>query len=69
MPSEQPEIHVGMTGNIDSVLGVRKDIIIQLFKTAHPQRFEWEKTGTKAFRSVLFDTDDKSIVRIDKVIS
>lgn len=59
---------VGMTGNIDSVLGVKKEIIIELFMTARNQRFEWENTGRKAFRSVLLDTVDKTILRIDKLI-
>ena len=59
----------GMTGNLDSVLGVKKEIIIKLFLTALNQRFEWEKSGTKAFRSVLLDTVEKTILRIDKLIN
>ncbi|MBN1162217.1 YmdB family metallophosphoesterase [Patescibacteria group bacterium] len=59
---------VGMTGNIDSVLGVEKDIIINLFLTARNQRFKWESTGTKAFRSVLLDTVEHTIFRIDKLV-
>jgi metallophosphoesterase (TIGR00282 family) len=60
---------VGMCGNLDSVLGVKKEIIIKLFLTALNQRFEWEKSGTKAFRSVLLDTVDKTVLRIDKIIN
>lgn len=59
---------VGMTGNIDSVLGVKKEIIIDMFLTARNQRFEWEKSGRKAFRSVLLDTNTSSIIRKDKLI-
>jgi 2',3'-cyclic-nucleotide 2'-phosphodiesterase len=59
---------VGMTGNIDSVLGVKKEIILKLMLTALNQRFEWEKSGRKAFRSVLLDTVDKTILRLDKLI-
>jgi metallophosphoesterase (TIGR00282 family) len=59
---------VGMTGNLDSVIGVKKDIIINLFLTARNQRFEWESAGTKAFRSVLLDTVDNTICRIDKIV-
>lgn len=59
---------VGMSGNIDSVLGVKKEIIINLFLTARNQRFEWENTGRKAFRSVLLDTVKKTVLRIDKLI-
>ncbi len=59
---------VGMSGSIDSVLGVQTDIIINMFKTARNQRFDWEEHGRKAFRSVLFDTDKKETIRIDKLI-
>jgi 2',3'-cyclic-nucleotide 2'-phosphodiesterase len=58
----------GMTGIIDSVLGVKTDIVINLFKSARNQRFEWESAGTKAFRSVLLDTVEGSIERVDKVL-
>jgi hypothetical protein len=56
---------VGMTGNIDSVLGVEADIIINSFLTARPQKFDWEKTGATAFRSVLLDSVNKTITRLD----
>lgn len=59
---------VGMTGNIDSVLGVEKDIIINSFLTGMPQRFEWETEGQSAFRSVLIDTDRSEITRLDKYV-
>ena len=57
---------IGMTGNIDSVLGVKKDIIISLFLTAQNQKFEWEDTGRTAFRSVIVDTTKNTIYRADK---
>ena len=56
---------VGMTGNIDSVLGVKADIIINSFLTARSQKFDWEKTGATAFRSVLLDSVTKTITRLD----
>jgi len=56
---------VGMTGNIDSVLGVKSENILDLFLTARSQKFEWEDTGAKAFRSVLLDTDSNQIKRLD----
>jgi len=56
---------VGMTGSIDSVLGVKADIIINSFLTALPQKFEWENTGTTAFRSVLLDLASGTIKRLD----
>lgn len=59
---------VGMTGAIDSSLGVKYDIVLKMFQTARFQKFEWEDAGTKAFRSVLLDTETNSIVRIDKIL-
>ena len=59
---------IGMTGNIDSVLGVKKEIIIRLQLTAMNQKFEWETTGRKAFRSVILDTEAKKIDRLDMII-
>lgn len=59
---------IGMTGNYDSVLGVKKDIIINSFLTAHNQRFEWEEAGRKAFRSVILDMDKNTIERLDRYI-
>ncbi|MBU0535087.1 YmdB family metallophosphoesterase [Patescibacteria group bacterium] len=59
---------VGMCGAIDSSLGVKADITIKMFLTAMNQRFEWESAGRRAFRSVLLDLDERSIVRIDKLI-
>ena len=56
---------LGMCGNIDSVLGVKKEIIIDLFLTARNQKFIWEDSGRKAFRSVLVDTIDRKIQRLD----
>lgn len=56
---------IGMTGIIDSVLGVKKEIIIKQFLTASNQRFEWESTGNRAFRSVILDTDKQEISRCD----
>jgi metallophosphoesterase (TIGR00282 family) len=56
---------LGMCGNIDSVLGVKKEIIIDFFLTAKNQRFVWEEFGRKAFRSLFIDTEKKIIKRID----
>lgn len=59
---------VGMCGAIDSSLGVKVEITIKMFLTAQNQRFDWESAGRKAFRGVLFDTDAKSVLRIDKIV-
>lgn len=57
---------IGMSGNIDSVLGVKKEIIIDRMAFAKKQKFEWEEKGRQEFRSVLIDTDAKTIERVDK---
>ena len=59
---------IGMTGNVDSVLGVKTEIIQQLFLTARNQRFEWETTGKKALRSVIIDTQENTIKRFDRYL-
>src|SRR3989344_4550979 len=59
---------VGMSGNVDSVLGVKKELIIDMYTTALNQKFEWEDSGRKVFNSVLIDTEEKSIRRIDKYL-
>ncbi len=50
---------VGMTGPVDSVIGVKKEIIIEKFKTKLPARFEFAQ-GECELDCVLFDIDDKS---------
>ena len=57
---------IGMTGNIDSVLGVKKEIIIDRMANAKKQKFEWEEVGRQEFRSVLINTETKEIRRVDK---
>lgn len=57
---------VGMCGNLDSVLGVKKEIILDLYLTGLNQRFNWESAGKKAFRGVIINLEDKSIKRFDK---
>ncbi len=60
---------VGMTGPIESVLGVKKEIIINRFKTKLPERFEYAD-GECMLNCVLFDIDEKtgkttSVERLD----
>ena len=59
---------VGMTGPINSVLGVKKEIIIERWLNDNKLKFDWPKTGTVRFSSVLIDTDkptmSKSIEQI-----
>ena len=50
---------VGMTGAIDSVLGVKKEIIINRFFTKLPARFEYENAASK-MDCIIFDIDNAS---------
>lgn len=50
---------VGMTGPRDSVLGVKKEIIIKRFLTQLPAKFE-VATGVIQFNAVFLDIDEKS---------
>ncbi|MEK7595086.1 MAG: TIGR00282 family metallophosphoesterase [Patescibacteria group bacterium] len=57
---------VGMSGNVDSVLGVKKEIILRQYLSGMNQKFEWEESGRKAFRSVLLDLDKMTVERVDR---
>lgn len=46
---------VGMTGPIDSVLGVKKEIIIDRWLGKSKVKFDWPKTGEVRFSAVLID--------------
>lgn len=50
---------VGMTGPIDSVLGVKKEIIINRFKTKLPERFDYADSQCM-LNCVMFDIDEKT---------
>ena len=50
---------IGMTGVIDSCLGVKKDIIMRRFSTQLPERFELAG-GECKLNCVIFDIDRKS---------
>ena len=50
---------LGMTGPIDSVIGVDRDIIIQRFLTQMPMRFEPAK-GPAALHGVVITVDPET---------
>lgn len=50
---------VGMTGVIDSVLGIRKEIIINNMITGYPQRYEYAQ-GEQFICGVALEVDEKS---------
>lgn len=54
---------VGMTGPIDSVLGVKKEIIIDRWLNQGKSKFEWPKTGTVQFSSVLVDVGTNGLAK------
>ncbi len=50
---------VGMTGPMNSVLGVKPEIVIHKFKSRMPVRFELKKDECK-LEAVIFDIDEKT---------
>lgn len=62
---------VGMTGPRDSVLWVKKDIIIHNTMFPYKKAFVMEKHGRRIFNSVILEVSDmkcESITRFDKVL-
>lgn len=51
---------VGMTGPYDSVIGVKKEIIIRSFLTQMPVKHEPETSGKMVFNAVLLEIDEKT---------
>lgn len=50
---------LGMTGPVDSVIGVKKEIIINRFRTKLPERFDYAD-GECMLNCVIFDIDEKT---------
>lgn len=63
---------VGMTGPLNSVLGVKSEIIIERFRSGLPNKFEVSEEGPAIFNSVLITLNEdgraEKIQRIDKVV-
>lgn len=51
---------VGMVGPRDSVLGVKKEIIIRRLAEGDLSPFEWVRSGPAVFNSVLISLDEKT---------
>lgn len=63
---------VGMTGPVDSILGIRKELIIRRFLTQMPVRFEVSK-GDVVVSAVIIDVDPStgratSIERLQRIV-
>lgn len=51
---------VGMTGPYDAILGMKKEPIIEKFKTALPKRFEVVEEGRTILSACLIEIDDQT---------
>ncbi len=60
---------VGMTGPLDGVIGVKKEIIINRFLTGEKDRFEPEEDGKSQFCAILVEIDEvkRKVTKIDKL--
>lgn len=60
---------LGMVGSHDSILGVRKDIVIQKFRTGMPVRFEMAE-GAAEYAAVIvdIDTSGSKAAQIERVL-
>ena len=64
---------LGMTGPRNSVIGMKKEQVLNKFLTQLPGRFTPEESGPRTFNSVLIDIDEttgtaRSIERVDRYI-
>lgn len=51
---------VGMTGPLDSVIGVKKELVVEKFLTQLPVRFEVETKGDVIFCGIILEIDEVS---------
>ncbi|HHU20938.1 MAG TPA: YmdB family metallophosphoesterase [Acholeplasma sp.] len=60
---------VGMTGALESVIGVKKDIILKRFLGQNTLRFEPENDGKTQFSAILVDYDEqlKKVSKIETI--
>lgn len=63
----------GFTGAFDSVIGMKKEVVIEGFLTQLPIRHETEKEGRMVFNSVLIELDEGSkkalnIMHVQKIL-
>ncbi len=58
---------VGMTGPLESVIGVRTDIIVRRFLTEMPQRFEVAEEGPVRLNAVVVDAEGGRATAIETI--
>lgn len=60
---------VGMTGSLEGVIGVKKEIIIDRYINDGKQYFEPENDGKMQFNAILVEINDKTLfpTKIDKI--
>ncbi len=51
---------VGMSGSYDSVIGVKKEVILDSFLTQMPFKYEPETAGKMVFNAAIIELDEKS---------
>ena len=51
---------VGMTGTVNSVLGVKSELVIRKLRTKLPVRFDYEQEGQVKMDCVMFTCDEKT---------
>lgn len=52
---------IGMTGPLDGVIGVKKEIILDRYLTEDQNRFEPENSGKTQFNGILIEINDKTL--------
>lgn len=65
---------VGMTGPLDSVIGMNKNNVLRNFLTQLPYPFEVEEQGALSFNAIEIEVDEKTqktlnIERVDRIIN
>lgn len=60
---------VGMTGPLNSVIGVKKEIIVDRYMNGGRHRFDPEDEGLSQFSALLLDIDDKTykVTKLERI--
>jgi calcineurin-like phosphoesterase len=59
---------LGMVGAVDSIIGMKKENVIEKFITGLPQRFQPQASGQMIFNSLLIDIDDDNkVINLERI--